>query len=100
ADCWVAYPNHNKAFYIYTDASDYQLAAVIMTKLHPTQRNCSIIEKELLLIVMTLKTYKTMPYGADLQIYIDHKTLLFKNFNTMQVLRWRCFIEEFHPRLF
>ncbi|EJK52725.1 hypothetical protein THAOC_27972 [Thalassiosira oceanica] len=84
ADCWVAYPNHNKAFYIYTDASDYQLEAVIMTKLHPTQRNCSTIEKELLLIVMTLKTYKTMPYGADLQIYIDHKTLLFKNFNTMQ----------------
>ncbi|EJK55944.1 hypothetical protein THAOC_24256 [Thalassiosira oceanica] len=100
ADCWFASSNHNKAFYIYTDASDYQLGAVIMQKLHPTQRNCSTIEKELLLIVMTLKTYKTMLYGVDLQIYIDHKTLIFKNFNTQQVLLWRCLIEGFHPRLF
>ena len=30
ADCLLTYPDHNKMSYIYTDASDFQLSAVIM----------------------------------------------------------------------
>ena len=51
-------------------------------------------------MVMVLKKYRTMLYGAELLIYTDHKNLTFDNFNTQRVLRWRCYIEEYHPRLF
>ena len=105
ADAINVYTDLNKPFHIYTDASDLQLGAAIIQdsrpvayyskKLTSAQKNYTTTEKELLAIVMTLKEYRKILWGAKLFIYTDHKNLTFRTFSIKRILRWRLFIDEF-----
>ena len=81
----LAFPDFNKPFDIYTDASDTQLGAVITQeekpiafyskKLNPAQTRYTTTEKELLSIVETCKEFRTILLGQQLVIYTDHENL-------------------------
>ena len=82
-DVMLAYPNFLKKFVIHTDAGDRQLGAVISQdnkpiafysrKLNPAQTRYTTTERELLSIVETLKEFKTILLGYEIDTYTDHK---------------------------
>ena len=82
----LAYPDWSKPFIVHTDASDYQLGAVISQddkpiaffsrKLNRAQKNYTTTEKELLSIVECLKQFRNILYGYEIIVYSDHKNLV------------------------
>ena len=87
----LRHPDFNKPFEIHTDASKYQLGAVISQdnktiafysrKLKPPQLNYTTTERELLAIVETLKEFRNILLGQQIIVYTDYKNLTYKVFN-------------------
>ncbi len=104
----LAFPDFSKEFHIYTDASEYQLGAVIMQddkplafysrKLTPTQKNYTVGELELLSIVEALKEFRTILLKQKIVIHTDHKNLLSDTSSTPRLIRWRHLLEEYSPQ--
>ena len=108
-DVLLAYPDFSKPFEIHTDASKFQLGAVISQegkpiaffskKLKKAQISYTTSERELLSIVETLKEYRNILLGYPITVYTDHKNLTFKNLQCERLLRWRLTLEEFGVNL-
>ena len=79
----LGYPDFNATFEIHTDASKFQLSAVISQKGKPiafysrkmnsAQQNYPTTEKELLSIVETLKEFRNILLGHKITVDTDHK---------------------------
>ena len=105
----LAYPDFTKTFEIYTDASKYQIGAVITQenkpiafysrKLTDWQARYTITELELPALVEMLREYRSILLGQKIVVYTDHKNLTFANFTTDRVTRWRLIVEEHGPKI-
>jgi hypothetical protein len=105
----LSYPDFNKPFHIHTDASHYQLGAVISQdnrpiafysrKLQPAQVRYTTTERELLSIIETLKEFRNILLGQRIVVHTDHQNLTHKNFNTKRIMQWHLIIEEFGPTM-
>ena len=109
-DVMLSFPDFNKPFEIHTDASDYQLGAVIMQerkpiafysrKLNSAQRNYTTGEREMLSIVECLRAYRNILLGHEIIIYTDHMNLVNDRtrHESSRIQRWVWLIEEFGPK--
>jgi hypothetical protein len=103
ADVICAYPDHNKPFHIFTDASVYQFGACFMQegkqvayyskKLHGAHINYVTIDKELLCVVATLCELRSMLLGAELHVHTEHKSILSIGDSSQQCLCWISYVD-------
>ena len=103
----LAFPQFDKPFHIYTDASDYQLGAVITQegkplafysrKMNKAQQRYTTGEQELLSIVETLKEFRNILLGQKVIIHTDHMNIVYGNLSNDRIVRWRLLLEEFGP---
>jgi RNase H-like domain found in reverse transcriptase len=105
-DVFLHYPDHNKPFDIYADASDTQLGAAIFQdgvpiaffsrKLNSAQCNYTMGEKEILSVVETLKEFHTLLYGCrEINVHTDRKNNIFTKQSNQRILRWCLFLEDY-----
>ena len=106
------FPDWSKPFDIHTDACDKQLGAVISQERKPiaffshqlskAQQIFTTTEKELLSIVECLKQFQGILFGHKINVFSDHKNLVYAAMGSesQRVMRWRIILlEEFGPNI-
>jgi RNase H-like domain found in reverse transcriptase len=99
----LAFPRLDKPFHAYTDASKYQLGAVIIQEGRPlpfysrklntsAQKRYTTGEQELLSIVETLKEFRNILLGQKVIVLTDHKNILYGNLTNDRITRWRLLL--------
>ena len=109
AEAMLYYPDLNKPFDVYTNASEYQMGAGIIQDGHPiaywskkltgSQREYNTTEKELLAVVMCMKEYHDILYGGVMNVYTDHKNFTFNTLSAPRVMRWKMFLKQYDINL-
>jgi hypothetical protein len=96
-EAMLAYPDFSKAITIHMDAIHYQLGGVISQegkpiafysrKLTDTQNHYTTMEHKLLSIIETLKEYRNILLGHKIEIFTDHKNLVYMRDSVLMVAR-------------
>ena len=105
----LAFPDFEKPFDLYTDASDQQLGAILVEdgkhlgfytrKFNSAQLNYTVGEKELLGIIEGFKAFEGMIRSQDLTVHTDYLNLPYQSMPSQRMVRWRLMLKEWHPRI-
>ena len=104
----LAIPDTTKTFEVYCDASYQGLGCVLMQDKRPVayawrqlkfhEKNYPTHDLELAAVIFTLKTWRHYLYGAQFQVFSDHKSLKYlfdqKELN-MRQRRWTEYLKDY-----
>ena len=92
----LAYPDFEKPFDLYIDASDLQLGATLVQegkpisfytrKVNSTQMNYTVEEIELLSIVKGFKAFEGILRGVEVTVHTDHLNMLYRNLSFQRMV--------------
>ena len=112
-DTLLRHPDYDQPFYIMCDASAYAVGSVLLQEvdgelaplyfhsrtLKSAERNYPAIERELLAIMVALKSFEFMIWGCHTIILSDHnplKYLQLKEVPSERLMRWALILQEVH----
>ena len=109
-DVLLYFPDPNLPFDLETDASDYQVGAVLKQqgnvvgvysrKLTGPQRRYPTIDKELLGQVEGVQHFRGTIKGCDVRLKTDHKNNTYDSVKSERRLLWRLFLDEYGPQAY
>ena len=107
----LAFPDFKRKFTLHTDASDVQIGGVLSQEGKPlgffskksntAQRKYTVTQRELLAIVESLKHFRNIIYGHEIEVFTDHQNPTYENTNyaSDRILRQRLTLEEYGAKL-
>ena len=112
----LAYPDLNKPYSLYTDASDYAIGGILTQdveggerviqyvshQLTPNRLHYAVIEKEAFALVYCITKLKQYLLGADVTCYTDHKplkSLFTAEMKNTRIQRWAILIDEYQVKI-
>ena len=105
----LAFPDFSKIFHLYTDASNIQLGATLVSdgkplrfytrKLHKSQLGYYMGNKELLVIVERLKAFSEAIWGQNLTVHADYLNLLYSKLPNQQMTKRKLLLKDYNPKV-
>ncbi|KAG0420282.1 Transposon Tf2-8 polyprotein, partial [Dictyocoela roeselum] len=99
------HPDFNKPFIINTDVSEHGIGGVVTQDdkiigyysyiFNKSERNYTIVEKELLAIIKTINHFKSILFNSKLIINSDNKNLIFNGPISKRINRWKLLLDEY-----
>ena len=112
----LGYPDVNRPYSLYTDASDYSVGGILTQdtpegekvicyvshQLTTSRMHYPVIEKECFAIIYCLTKLRQYLLGADVTVYTDHaplKSLFTAEMKNTRVQRWAILLDEYQVKI-